>query len=189
MLPRVLLGVLSENPECSQECSPEVLSVENSRKSTLESTLGSTPKSTPISESTPESTLGSTFGCFPVFGLSNRPKTLKIIICDMLSERRASYHHHHKHYRPEKSQRVIQAKTKKRKISPKTEVFGRTSLRTSGQKLRSGPPNPGKTSISARACRADVHKKKKIGLKNFRLIFRSLKTFHNKSFHNKSEKD
>ena len=32
----------------------------------------------------------------------------------------------------------------KRKISPKTEVFGRTSLRTSGQKLRSGPPNPGK---------------------------------------------
>ena len=47
----------------------------------------------------------------------------------------------------------------KRKISPKTEVFGRTSLRTSGQKLRSGPPNPGKTSVSARACRADVHEK------------------------------
>ena len=32
----------------------------------------------------------------------------------------------------------------KRKISPKTEVFGQTSLRTSGQTLRSGPPNPGK---------------------------------------------
>ena len=47
----------------------------------------------------------------------------------------------------------------KRKISPKTEVFGRTSLRTSGQKLRSGTPNPGKTSILARACRADVHEK------------------------------
>ena len=47
----------------------------------------------------------------------------------------------------------------KRKISPKTEVFGRTSLRTSGQKLRSGPPNPSKTSISARAYRADVHEK------------------------------
>ena len=34
--------------------------------------------------------------------------------------------------------------SQRRKISPKTEVFGRTSLRTSGQKLRSGPPNPGK---------------------------------------------
>ena len=31
------------------------------------------------------------------------------------------------------------------KIQPKEEVFGRTSLRTSGQKLRSGPPNAGKT--------------------------------------------
>ena len=30
------------------------------------------------------------------------------------------------------------------KNQPKEEVFGRTSLRTSGQKLRSGPPNPGK---------------------------------------------
>ena len=30
------------------------------------------------------------------------------------------------------------------KIQPKEEVFGRISLRTSGQKLRSGPPNPGK---------------------------------------------
>ena len=29
-------------------------------------------------------------------------------------------------------------------IQPKEEVFGRISLRTSGQKLRSGPPNPGK---------------------------------------------
>ena len=32
-----------------------------------------------------------------------------------------------------------------RKNQPKEEVLGRTSLRTSGQKLRSGPPNPGKT--------------------------------------------
>ena len=53
------------------------------------------------------------------------------------------------------AQRISQ----KRKISPKTEVFGRTSLRTSGRKLRSGPPNPGKTSILARTCRADVHEK------------------------------
>ena len=30
------------------------------------------------------------------------------------------------------------------KIQPKEEVFGRTSLRTSRQKLLSGPPNPGK---------------------------------------------
>ena len=30
---------------------------------------------------------------------------------------------------------------------------------TSGQKLRSGPPSPGKTSILARTCRADVHEK------------------------------
>ena len=30
------------------------------------------------------------------------------------------------------------------KIQPKEEVFGRISLRTSGQKLRSGPPNAGK---------------------------------------------
>ena len=36
------------------------------------------------------------------------------------------------------------------KIQPKEEVLGRISLRTSGQKLRSDPPNPGKTSIFAR---------------------------------------
>ena len=50
-------------------------------------------------------------------------------------------------------------RVKNLKISPKTEVFGRTSLRTPGQKLRSGPPNPGKTSSLARTCRADVHEK------------------------------
>ena len=33
------------------------------------------------------------------------------------------------------------------KNQPKEEVFGRTSLRTSRQKLRLGPPSPGKTSI------------------------------------------
>ena len=45
------------------------------------------------------------------------------------------------------------------RIQPKEEVFGRISLRTSGQKLRSGPPNPGKTSISERTSRADVLEK------------------------------
>ena len=45
------------------------------------------------------------------------------------------------------------------KNQPKEEVFGRTSLRTSGQKLRSGPPNAGKTSILQWICRADVHEK------------------------------
>ena len=33
------------------------------------------------------------------------------------------------------------------KKQPKEEVFGRTSLRISGQKLRSGPPNPGKQAL------------------------------------------
>ena len=61
-------------------------------------------------------------------------------------------------------------KFQKRKISPKTEVFGRTSLRTSGRKLRSDPPNPGKTSILARTCRADVHEKN-FGLKKLRADF------------------
>ena len=42
---------------------------------------------------------------------------------------------------------------------PKEEVFGQTSLRTSRQKLLSGPPNPGKISSLARTCRTDVHKK------------------------------
>ena len=45
------------------------------------------------------------------------------------------------------------------KIQPKEEVSGRTSLRTSRQKLRSGPPNPGKPSISERTSHADVHEK------------------------------
>ena len=44
-------------------------------------------------------------------------------------------------------------------IQPKEEVFGRTSLRTSRQKLRSGLPNPGKTSISELTSHADVHEK------------------------------
>ena len=56
------------------------------------------------------------------------------------------------------------------KIQPKEEVLSRISLQTSGQKLRSGPPNPGKTSIFARTSRADVHEK------NFGLTFRSLDT-------------
>ena len=59
------------------------------------------------------------------------------------------------------------------RIQPKEEVFGRISLRTSGQKLRSGPPNPGKTSILERTARADIHEKN-FGLKNFGLIFCSL---------------
>ena len=45
------------------------------------------------------------------------------------------------------------------KSAQRPKFFGRTSLRTSGQKLRSGPPNPGETSILARTCRADVHEK------------------------------
>ena len=46
------------------------------------------------------------------------------------------------------------------KIQPKEEVLGRISLRTSGQKLRSDPPNPGrKKNIFARTSRADVMKK------------------------------
>ena len=61
------------------------------------------------------------------------------------------------------------------KNEPKEEGFGRTSLRTSGQKLQSGPPIPEKkkTSILARTCRADVQGKN-FGLKNFRLIFHSI---------------
>ena len=61
----------------------------------------------------------------------------------------------------------------KRKVSPKTEVFGRTSLRTSGQKLRSGPPNPGKNKHLG----TDMPRgrpRKNFGLKNFGLMFRSL---------------
>ena len=46
------------------------------------------------------------------------------------------------------------------------EVLGRISLRTSSQKLRSGPPNPGKTSMLARTSRTNVHEKN-FGLKNF----------------------
>ena len=58
----------------------------------------------------------------------------------------------------------------KRKISPKTEVFGQTSLRTSGQKLWSGPPNLEKQAFwHGHAARTSTKK-----LKNFGLIFRSL---------------
>ena len=52
--------------------------------------------------------------------------------------------------------------SQKQKISRKREFFGRTSLWTSGQKLRSGPPNPG-------GC-----PRKNFGLKNFGLTFRSV---------------
>ena len=46
------------------------------------------------------------------------------------------------------------------KNQPKEEVFGRTSLQTSGQKLRSGCPNPGKKNKHlARTVRADAHEK------------------------------
>ena len=48
---------------------------------------------------------------------------------------------------------------KKMKNQPKEEVLGRISLRTSGEKLRSGPPNLGKRSILARTPRADIHEK------------------------------
>ena len=57
------------------------------------------------------------------------------------------------------------------KNQPKEEVFGRISLRTSSQKLRSGPLNPGKESIGAPTSRADIHEKT-FGLKNFGLIYR-----------------
>ena len=56
------------------------------------------------------------------------------------------------------------------KIQPKEEVFGRISLRTSGQKLRSGPPNPGKKSNLERTSRADVHEKTSV-LKKLRADF------------------
>ena len=59
------------------------------------------------------------------------------------------------------------------KIQPKEEVFGRISLRTSGQTLRSGPPNPGKNKHFG----MDMPRgrpRKNFGLKNFGLIFRSL---------------
>ena len=42
---------------------------------------------------------------------------------------------------------------------PKEEVLGWISLLTSGQKLRSGPPNPGKRGILARTSCADIHEK------------------------------
>ena len=45
------------------------------------------------------------------------------------------------------------------KNQPNEEVLGRISLWTSPQKLRSGPPNPGKTSILAWTSRAGVHEK------------------------------
>ena len=57
---------------------------------------------------------------------------------------------------PEFSQNYFQ----ERKFSPKSlEVLGRISLRTSGRKLRSGPPNTGKRSILAWTSGADVHGK------------------------------
>ena len=45
------------------------------------------------------------------------------------------------------------------KNQPKEEVFGRTSLRTSGQKLRSAPPNPRKQAFwHGRAARTSTQK-------------------------------
>ena len=38
-------------------------------------------------------------------------------------------------------------------------ALGRTFLQTSGQRLRSGPPNPGKARNVARTSRVDVHEK------------------------------
>ena len=48
-----------------------------------------------------------------------------------------------------------------KKNHPKEEILGRIFVRTSGQKLRSGPPNHGKTRVLARArtSGADVLKK------------------------------
>ena len=46
-----------------------------------------------------------------------------------------------------------------KKIHPKEEVLSRMSLRTCGQKPRSGPPNPGKTCILERTSHADIHEK------------------------------
>ena len=65
-------------------------------------------------------------------------------------------------------------KNQKRKISPKGKFSAGRPRGHPAKKLRSGPPSPGKTSILTRTCRADVHEKN-FGLKNFRLIFRSLK--------------
>ena len=45
------------------------------------------------------------------------------------------------------------------KNQPKEEVLGRISLRTSGRKPRSSPPNPGKRRMLARTSHADVHEK------------------------------
>ena len=62
--------------------------------------------------------------------------------------------------------------------------FARIALRIA--RATKGPPNPGKTGISERTSRADVHEKN-FGVKNFGLIFRSLKggggtaTQHSKS--------
>ena len=43
------------------------------------------------------------------------------------------------------------------KNQPKEEVFGRTSLRISGQKLSVRPSKSWKTSALAQTCHADVH--------------------------------
>ena len=61
------------------------------------------------------------------------------------------------------------------KNQPKEEVFGRTSLWTSGQKLRSGLPSPGKKA-SWHGHSARTSTKKSFGLKNFGLIFHSPST-------------
>ena len=62
------------------------------------------------------------------------------------------------------------------KNQPREEVFCQTSLRTSGQKLESGPPNPGKSMHCAKHFAKHMPRgrpRKNIGLKNFGLIFPS----------------
>ena len=46
-----------------------------------------------------------------------------------------------------------------RKISPKRKFAAGRPCGHPAKKTRSGPPSPGKTSILARTCRADVHEK------------------------------
>ena len=69
---------------------------------------------------------------------------------------------------------VKTAKCPETKDQPKGEVFGRTSMRTSGQKRLSGPPKPGKKNKHFGMDMPRGRPRKNFGLKNFGLIFRSL---------------
>ena len=66
---------------------------------------------------------------------------------------------------------------------PNEEGLGQISLQsqTSGQKLGSGPPNPGKTRIVARTSHGDVHHKAS-ACETFRLIFCALDNDSRPSF-------